>query len=968
MKQFLMLIAFAAAFCCVSFTSGVTAQDAAPGAKEPQTDEEWIAEYVARSERLRDFGYPLLAREQLDKAKKLDPTAKPLLLEYIRLFTKSEAKLEETFPYVAALRDLYPNDYDSCLEIARFLFLTDQAPIPPIIQTKEDLKAALERLDAEMAVFRQLAKFVLNPEGDLPKVATGKPALPLAYLARCAKAKPGQGEVLYLAARDLDMRGGDFDRWSRTDENLKKPFDLAAQEVYGLVLPLYQAAAKTDDYNVSATTQIPDLLFRMHKYEQAYRAVAAAELVQPGDIGIAKTRLAIAEESKDFEQLNDALAMLDKLYGDITSRLDISAAKRIQDNGWDFNMWLAYQEIQTYRGDDRADVIHALIEKQPEFIELYYLDARHVLQLAPLEENPQRREHLFEVVLKALDKCASMGAYFADWYGLRAAALWELGRFEEAAKAYDRVSEMDKNDEEATRHAAAAREIAAGLYTAEDYEVYRQQLAYGDLRDKRKILRLVVTRAPKFFSAQLLLGKVSFMLGDWETAYGAYAAGHGLEPENLECLDGAARAAMRTSRLEASLKYFKTLNELEPDYQGCERWIGIIDWVAGGGDSRKTAFERWLESQSSSTAPTARVKLLEEAILLENDFAEVLVELAGIERVKRPRIAENYLNRALQTARDDETRAAAHRERGRLFLSQSKVSQAISEFDAAFALVKGDGTDLLLAALSYHQVGEEAKASAAMRRLFDDVPESPLLRPKLSDLRVLGLPSVESAEPLPLYPAYDVGDVVTFHARLEVEGKGGGQPGQELSLEYDVRLEIIEKPLATGIWRMKLSFENVPDSFAPLANVKTELKISPWFGMIDEPVLGDQIDVAGPVLQAITEGFTAGIGDAFVRPPYVWKNDLTNGPPHFGGDGIEASCLAERLGDSFVIIRRGIAGRQLGGTEDHYNYSRALEANVSLGGTKRAIRDVEFRILTKRLTPEKDDVAFSRLQVKITAK
>ncbi|MCA8946898.1 MAG: hypothetical protein KDB29_11775, partial [Planctomycetes bacterium] len=62
MKQFLMLIAFAAAFCFVSVTPDVTAQDAAPGAKKPQTDEEWIAEYVARSERLRDFGYPLLAR------------------------------------------------------------------------------------------------------------------------------------------------------------------------------------------------------------------------------------------------------------------------------------------------------------------------------------------------------------------------------------------------------------------------------------------------------------------------------------------------------------------------------------------------------------------------------------------------------------------------------------------------------------------------------------------------------------------------------------------------------------------------------------------------------------------------------------------------------------------------------------------------------------------------------------------
>ncbi|MCA8910875.1 MAG: hypothetical protein KDB82_04170 [Planctomycetes bacterium] len=966
MRHFPTLIAIAAVFCCLAVTPRVTAQD-----DQPEKPKLTVEDYVARSERLRDFGYPLLARKQLDEGKKLDPTSKPLLIEYLRLFAQSEAGIKDSFPYVASLRDLYPDDFDACFEVARWLFLNEAPPLPPVLKTKEDVNSAVERLTSEMAVFTKLAKYILKPEGDLPaeaKGANGKPGLSLAYLARCAKAKPGQGEVLFMAAQDLDLRGQDFDRWSRTSKAIEAPFGTAALDLYKLVLPLYEAAAKTDTYNVGATTRIPNLLLRMKLYNEAYRALSAAETVQPGNVNIAQTRLDIAEAKQDFEVLNDALKKLDELYGDITSRLDLSAAKRIQDKKWEFSVWLAYRELQDYRGNALGDAIHAMLDQYPDFLELYYLDARNALQLAQATDDPTQRTHLFEVVVKALDKCEAMGAYFADWHGLRGAALWELGRYEEAADQYDIVADMDPRDGEAPKHAAAAREIAEGLYNADDYEVYRRQLSYGDLRDKRKFLRMVVTRSPKFFAAQLLLGKVAFMLADWETAWGAYSAGHALEPENLECFDGAARAAMRSSRLKESLKLYTDLNELEPDYQGCARWVGIMDWVLAGGESRKQAFEKWLESQSNSTTPTARKNLLEQAVQLEPDFAEAMVELAALERVKRPRIAETYLNHALQVARDDDTRAAAHRERGRLFLSQAKPDQANSEFGAAFALIKGDGTDLLLKALTHHQLAEEAKASAAMRKLFDEVPKTSLLRPTLTTLRTLGLPSVDSAGPMKLGPAYDADDVLTFHARLEVEGHGAGQSGEERTLEFDVRLKVIEKPITAGIWRMQLTFENVPEAFAELGKIDTEIKISPWFGLTSEPNLAGMTEVAGPILQAITEGFTAGLGDAYVSAPYVWKNDLTMGPPHFGGDGVEASCLAEKLGDSLVILRRGIAGRQLGVTSDEYNFSRALEASVTLGGTKRAIRDVEFRILKKELTPEKDDVAYSRLQVKLSAK
>ena len=967
MKHFLtaIMLRLALVFACV--TPSVTAQD--PEAEQTARE---VKEYVARSERLREFGFPLLAREQLDRGKKLDPTSRPLLLEYLRLFTRSQAEQKETLPCVMALLQLFPNDYDTCLEIAWWLFQTYETPIPPVIKGADDpaLKFAIKRLEDEMVVYRELSKYLAAPQGDLPKSAQGKPALPLAFLARCAKSAPGTSEVAYLAARDLDTRARDFHRWSRTDDNLKKAFGDAAQEMYALALPFYRAAAKSDMYSVTSTVNLASLLYRMRDYEAASKAVIAAELVAPGNITVAEIRLGIAEDMRDPARLVEALKAMDALYGDSSSRLDVLVAQRIHDQGWSIANWFAYRELFSMGTADRAAAVKALLQVRPEFLEIYYIDARNAYSLTDDDTKSDEEKHnLYLVVLAALEKCKPLGDTFADWHGLRATALWLLGEYADAAAEYEMVATLDPRDTEALKHAQAAREITADAYTAQDYNVYRLQLGYGDLKSKRVALSQVVARSPKFFAAQLLLGKIAFMLGDFETAYGAYLAGHKLEPENLECADGVARAAMNTERYDEALRYYQELNKIEKNYQGAMRWESLVGWVAAGDKPRRAAFKRWLEASTSSLDNSARRKLLEEALNYEPDFAEALVDLAGMNRTTNARIAENYLIRALTTARDDETRAAAQREYGRLMLAGGKPAEAIGHFETAFTTLKGDGTDMLLIALCYRDMNKHQEAATAMRRLFSEVPDSILLRPRPSDAMQLDIPPVDPDGIIELSPGYDVGDLLVFHVRIEVEGKGGGQVGKELSLEYDMKLEVVEKPMQNGYWRLKLGFENVPAEFAALEKVETELKISPWFGLLEEPNTGDLGQVANPALQAVTEGLTAGIGDAPVAPPYVWRNDLTDGPPHFGGDAIEGSCLHQRLGDSFVIMRRGIAGRQLGqGDDDHHNFSRALEAQVSCGGGKRALREVEFRILKKELTPEKDDVAFSRLYCKITAK
>lgn len=970
MKPLLSVIAILAVLCVTVTTQPVTAQE--------EVD---VSTYVERARRLKDFGYPIYARQQLDEGKKLNPTDRELLLEYMRLYNNYEdATNEETKGYVAALKSLYPNDYEVCLEIAWWLYYVEPLEEPPRFKNEAELKTVLQRLDAEMVVYRELAKYILKPEGELPKSAQGSPALPLAYLARCAKARPGTPDVFFFAARDLERRAMDFDQWARTAEALEKPFSLAAQELYKLLLPLYREAAKSKEYNVGATVTVAQILYRMGKYEEAHKACVAAELNTKNDITIAETRLAIAEKLRDYGLLTDALTRLHAIYQDISSELDLLAVKRMVLNDWGFETWLAWREIAAMsygRFDDpikrierRADSIRELLKLRPTFLELYYLDARNALELATLPSTePDKRGKLYLVVVETLDKCESLGDEFADWHGLRAAALWELGKFEEAAEAYDRVAAMDERDTEARKHAMAARDILAGKFTARDYEAYRIQLEEGDLREKLKVLKVVTARSPKFFGAQLVLGKVAFMMKDFQAAYTAYGTAHELEPENLECMDGLAHASMYTARYGESLEAFVKLNAAEHDYKGADRWEGILRWVVDGTDSRRSAYKMWLEASQAQIDQRDRVNLLEQAVLLEPAFAEALIDLAAIHRSGRKyQLASNYIDQAIRTARDDYSRAAAHRERGRLRLAQDQFSSAISDFDAAFGYIKSDGTDLLLSALAYHALGKETEAAATMRKLFAEVPKTTLLRPPVSEAGVLDLAPVKSNGVLNLHPSYDVGDVANFRVRIEISGEGGDESNRDANVEYDLRMEILDKPLHGGLWSVNVKISNAPDAFGALNGVSLNLKISPWFGMVDEPNVGVHAEVLNPALQAIAEGLTLGLGDAPIPAPYLWKSDLTMGPPHFGPDSAEAAALVEKLGDTLSVQRRALAGRNLGRGEDQHGSSRALEARITVGGNKRALREVEFQILIKTLTPKKDDVAKSRLYVKLSAK
>src|SRR5690606_22232605 len=158
--------------------------------------------------------------EQLAIAARSYPTDRMVVLEHLRLLTRTRADIRQIGPWIALAHKLYAEDFDCCFALAHYLYLTEQDPAPP---QPENLEPALERLGAEMRVFRALADYILKPQGELPSSASPelRTNLPLAYLARCASVKPGDINVLEFAARYVDMLGCRFQDWATTHPDLE---------------------------------------------------------------------------------------------------------------------------------------------------------------------------------------------------------------------------------------------------------------------------------------------------------------------------------------------------------------------------------------------------------------------------------------------------------------------------------------------------------------------------------------------------------------------------------------------------------------------------------------------------------------------------------------------------------------------------------------------------------------------------
>ncbi|MCC6574989.1 MAG: tetratricopeptide repeat protein [Planctomycetes bacterium] len=959
---------FAAASCELA-----TAQAPAPDPSLVQ-----LLDHVRRAERLREFNRPLLAKSQLDKAAAIDASARPVLVGYLRLYTRAtsgDLPLQDGRQYAEALLKTFPDDYEACFEVASFLFLTAERPATP---DPRDVKPALERLEAEMKVFLELADAIITPSAELPESAKGRPRLSLAYLARAAKASPGTEEVAFIAAQELDFRGRSYQTYAASDPAFDV-FGRRALELYQRAETLYRRAMKSNARELSVRIALVNLLYRQRKFNEAMREGAAVLRVAPDNLRVVNTLLDVAIAKGDIDLMIENLAARQRLFNDADTAIELSVATRVRDKKWPFQRWRDYRLAASQRGDARLQACGELLKVEPDFLEVHCLAAEELMNRGAAAKDVAGQTAGYEGALKALERTGDLREKLADARRLEAECYWQLGRYKEAAASFAKTAEMDPTDENARFLSRASVAVSSGQCKAADaIDLLEIRLQTRDSGERLKLLKELIQKAPKYAEAILTLAKVLDLQGAYKAALDCYVAVLEIEPENIEGLLGRSLVSMKVGDYAAAAKAFDALLKLRPDLAIAAEALEQAKWVLAGGPNRAKAFDRWLQSRQPAIRPADKERLLEEAIALEPEFFEALLDLGNLlGRRQNPGLddlsrAEKFLNDAFKFARDDDMRAEARSGLGYVSVRQKAYERAAEHYEASFQLQRGDGTALIFAALARRANGDEAGATVNMRKLVNDLPTSPLVRPKLEDVTRLGLKPVSDAGPRKVSPEYAIGDKAAFKFALEMDGQGGGDDAPPVRVAYGVNLEFVATPTHGGVWKIAMTFADPPASpgYAALADLKLELEISPWFGIIKDPLPpGSELaEVVGPAMQAVAEAFCIGVGDGAIAPPYVWRNDRTAGPPHFGEGAIEGNYIAQMFGDSMEVVRVAAAGRAAGADPDTSDHSRRLETRVEFAGRRQEVRKVSLVIDKRELAKSKDDVLASRLSVTLEAK
>lgn len=960
----------------------VIAQDAPK--EDTRSSKERVADLLRRARRLTDFGRPLLAQKQLDLAAAIDPSHRDVMLGQLRLFTRASGEIEGAAKWADALARNYPHDYEACFEVATYLFITQPDLAAPNPTKEADVRLALERLDAEMGVFLPLAAFIADPKGELPKEARPDSSLSLAWLARASLKSPRTGEVALLAARELDVRAYRFAGFARLSERLM-PFAAAARKLYAAAAPLYRRAFEANPADLVSRAALCNALYCTGELEAARRECEAALLASgpraPVTNRVVSILIDIAGETGDLALLVENLEKRHRVYNDIDSALDLSAARRIRAAKWPAARWREYRVVSELRGEARVQACGLLLEEQADFLEVHLLAAEALMARAELiRDDAEKRASWYQGALDALSRAQELADTLPDASRMKALALWHLGRFADASAAFAKTAELDPDDALAAGYARASRDIADGKYSARDYLALGSVQALNDLKQKRIELLSLTSRAPKFFDAWLALGEISYAHRMFEEALGAYNKALELSPENLQSLYGAGHAALNIGDFQLAQRRFDRLDALRSNYRGVAHWCVIARRAVENGQKRQKAVSRWLVSKDPNLTKAAQIDALLAALNEDESFAEAAIDLAIAWREQavasnepRPLLerAEKLLAAAYTSADNDIQKASARLELGRVRIHLRSFEAAAGDFEAAYALERGDGSALLMAALARRALGDEAGAAAAMRRLYAEVPGTVLLRPSGQALTLLELQSATAQGAKYVTPQWGVGEKRKFEVRVEALGEGGSVAAQNAVWSYVMHLEVASTPELGGTWKLVVTFTDVVGAPPEVANVRLQVELSPWFGLVRNPLPADgKVATAlDPAVSALCEALCVGLGDSPILPDYAWRNDRTQGPPHFTSeDALEAAVIEQILGDTTVVRRVAAKGRHAGGDPAYVNEGGRIEARAEIVGERRVLRKLTLVIENEQLSRTDDDVISSRLSLTMQAK
>ncbi len=299
-----------------------------------------------------------------------------------------------------------------------------------------------------------------------------------------------------------------------------------------------------------------------------------------------------------------------------------------------------------------------------------------------------------------------------------AALLAAQGRFEEAERYYGRVVELDPSDPavrsnlgnlmqtqkrfgEAEAFYREAIELDPGLAEAH-INLGNLQYTQGDLEAAVDSFRRGAEAKPDLAHVRSSLGATLALLDRDDEAEAAFSAAHGLDPKDLDALNGLGGLRFGKRDYKGALDYYERATEADPKSPVAHTSMG-------------TALDK-LERQDEAIASYRR------AIEADPDHLEALVHLARLLTGQKSFDEVETILEHSRSLRPSDAEVEFHF--GNLYLAKGESERAIDHFEAALDM-RGDLSEALNnLGNALQNVGRVEEAIKTFHKAIEANPES----------------------------------------------------------------------------------------------------------------------------------------------------------------------------------------------------------------------------------------------------
>ncbi|MCK6440309.1 MAG: tetratricopeptide repeat protein, partial [Planctomycetes bacterium] len=667
------------------------------------------------------------------------------------------------------------------------------------------------------------------------------------HLSKAAKLAPNQPRPLYLLGEMERTAGFELASQPGGAEQLRQRL-IAARRYF-------EAALALDPAYTDVLFALAETLLQLCDADNAVKHLNAIASLEGESLFwhelMAKASLCLDPPSYDLFMRSCIGAM--KEDPRIERQVMAALAKRAASLD---NRTLASELIMVIRSVDHAPSAAARMEllkpyiprtlkegeerERPVVPEFCYLASDAVFHEAMWAQDGDTRKRLLEQALTFLEAARDIEELIPDIARLRAVANMRLERYEPARTAFERTAELDPSDSDALAYARAMPELAQGRLTVEQFEQFLDIRGVA-MQQAERIHQLegLAAAAPQYVALRAFLGDLLFRNGDFQRALEHYTAALETQPDSVAALLGKGRTLARIGQWKDSLTTLKQIKQ--SGSEEARYWMDIGERIETG-TLKAEAFAKYHEAQHPAQSPTRAKECLDEALALTPAFFEALIARAELAtKDKAFPLAGSLAAKALAAARNDKEKSSAHGKLADIAYASNDLPGAASGFRLARELERDNKERIAslywLEAMSEFRSGNHVKVHSLLREATDsNIAIGPFIaRPEAVELIKEGLLSTQGRS-FDIAPRVLKGQVLTFHAELDIGSTGAIE--QRTGASFDVVLRVLSTPAIDGIYELNVSFEGLPQigDFSALAKLTFTMKVSPWFGLVEQPV------------------------------------------------------------------------------------------------------------------------------------